>query len=544
MTRKATLAVLLVSTLAGAQTEQSAHLLEQAGMLESAFADYRLVVERNPADLAAYAGLRRVALLMGRQDSLVQMSRRLAAGRPEVPEYRIGVLEGLLAMQRTAEALAEARKLASTWPERLPEVAGALADGAEREVAVDYYLRARAQVGDSSAYSEQLLSLYELRGDVVRATGEIVRIVNRNRAALPGLLPRLAALVRIGVPARLLAECGRIQLVPERARAQAEVYLSSARPEDAVRVMREAVDAQSLYRFGHECEAAGRLDAALLVFSGQDAKPDLARVLRKMGRVDEATTALIGLDTPAARLELGNVHLLARRDFGAAARVFAEVLRRQPDSDDALLGLAAAEVAMGRLDDAAARLGRVRDSSDRFLLLAARSYLYRDKPDSVRLAVRRLAARHPASPLVNDGLELALVADTADRAKGLIRAMRALDAGNYDNAADQARRLLAGEDMTAEMAHLLGAEALSRSGRPDGALALLADYRARFTQGKLRPRVMLQEAIIARDGLRDTDRYRDALDALILAFPESPYAPVARGLLEQAAQSPPEGDLR
>ncbi|MFO7650178.1 MAG: tetratricopeptide repeat protein [bacterium] len=519
-------------------------MLEQAGMLDAAFTEYRMTVERNPGDFAAYTGFRRVALLTGHQDSLVQTSRRLAVGRPDVPEYRIGLLEGLLAMRRTAEALTEARGLASTWPARLPDVAGVLADGGEREAAVDYYLRARSQIGDSSAYSEQLLSLHERRGDAVRAAVELVRIVNRNRSALPGLLPWLSALARGAAQGRLLAECGRIRWEPERVRAQAEVYLANARAEEAVRVMRAGADAQSLYRFGHECEAAERLDAALLVFAGQDAKSDHARVLRKMGRVDEAAAVLAGLDTPTAKLELGNLYLFARRDFPAAAKAFADVLRRQPDCDDALYGLAAAEVAMGRLADAAARLEQVRDSSDRFLLLAARLYLYRHKPDSVRASVSLLAARHPTSPLVNDGLELALVADTTDRAEALIQAMQALDVGEYDDAVDRARRLMAGEDVTAELAHLVGADALSKAGRPRGALVLLGDYRARFAQGKLRPRVMLEEAVILRDGLGDVVRYREALDALIMAFPDSPYAPVARGLLEQAVQVAPAGGLR
>jgi hypothetical protein len=119
-----------------------------------------------------------------------------------------------------------------------------------------------------------------------------------------------------------------------------------------------------------------------------------------------------------------------------------------------------------------------------------------------------------------------------------------LDVGEYDDAAVRARRLLTGDDVTAELAHLVGADALSKAGRPRDALVLLGDYRARFAQGKLRPRVMLEEAVILRDGLGDVGRYREALDALILAFPDSPYAPVARGLLEQAAQFGPAGGLR
>jgi len=94
------MAVLLLASvvLAHAQSYTSGLVLEQAGQLSQAFEEYRLAVNKNPKDLAAFVGLVRLADGLKRDDTLVAVSRRLEKQYPDVPEYSFGLAGGLLAV--------------------------------------------------------------------------------------------------------------------------------------------------------------------------------------------------------------------------------------------------------------------------------------------------------------------------------------------------------------------------------------------------------------------------------------------------------------
>jgi tetratricopeptide (TPR) repeat protein len=518
-------------------------MLEQAGMFEPACLEYRLVVLRDPGSLAGFEGLRRTAALAGREDTLIQVSRVLIEAHPKEFEYRLGLMQGLLAMQRRSEALAEARRAESEWPGRTPSIAEALAQGGALAEAVDYYLRGRARAGDSSAFDEQLLDLHERMGDSFRAAGELVRLLNRDSANLMAMLPRIAELASRLPQGQLLGVLANISKPAARARAQAEVYLALGRGAEAVRLMKSTVSRGDLLEFGRYCESTRRLEQALEVYSLAGAPVDRSRVLRKLGRVEEAAALLGQLQDPAARVELGDLRLFTQRDYADAARLYREVLRVQPTREEVVRRLAASEMGLGQLDAAAARLDKLPTPSDSALLLLTKIQLFRHKPDSARAAVGRLAARHPLSPLLNDALQLALVADTTSRAMILADAIHALEIGDNDAAVTRARRLTAGADVVAELALLTAADALGRAKKPRDAVEQVDRYLATFDRGRLRPQALLQKALLLRDGLGDTAGYRAQLRELVVAFPGSPCAPVARAMLE-AGNASPAGGIR
>jgi tetratricopeptide (TPR) repeat protein len=422
-------------------------------------------------------------------------------------------------------------------------LAAMLADGGQPAEALRYWRQARAASGDSSAYASQIVAAYEAAGDVAGAVREIVDELGRRPKAFPDFRQRIAAHASRGSAARLLAEVGRIPDATTRARAHAAVYLATRRVPEAVRVMKGLGDRAALLQFGRECEDESTLEAAAAVYRDLEMHVDAARVLRRLGRSSEARRELEQTSGVEAQVELGSL-LLEGREFERAAAVFESALRQRPGDEAAAFGLGSARLGQGRLAEArTAALGRGQQS-DRLLLLVARSHFYAGDFDSCRVRVMELARRFPRSALVNDGLELAVVAGAGDRAGELARAMLDFEVG--DDAAGVARaRALTGADTLLEShALLLLARFDLRQGRPRDALARLDTLVARYPAGPLAPRAEYDKAVIYRDELHDDAKYKEALERLVLTALGSPWAPVARSLLAEANQPVGGTDIR
>jgi hypothetical protein len=166
-------------------------------------------------------------------------------------------------------------------------------------------------------------------------------------------------------------------------------------------------------------------------------------------------------------------------------------------------------------------------------MLMVRVLFYLGELDTCRAQALRLAQQTPNSMLVNDALELALLCGSGERATELGDAMMELEQGRPEVALAEARGLSSGEDVVAEHAWFLAAEARVASGRPKDALAELDSFVVRFDASPRRARARFRQATLLRDVLKDESAFRKKLEELVVAFPGSAYAPVARALLEE-----------
>jgi outer membrane protein assembly factor BamD (BamD/ComL family) len=144
--------------------------------------------------------------------------------------------------------------------------------------------------------------------------------------------------------------------------------------------------------------------------------------------------------------------------------------------------------------------------------------------------------------LVNDGLELAVLTGSGDRAKELARLMLDYETGVSDT--NKARALAEGDDPVAEQAWFLLARFLRREHKPKEALTALDRYRARFGSSSLAPRARLEQASVYLDELKDEAKYRETLEQLIVEYPGSAYVPIARNLLTVATKPVAPGGIR
>jgi tetratricopeptide (TPR) repeat protein len=273
------------------------------------------------------------------------------------------------------------------------------------------------------------------------------------------------------------------------------------------------------------------------VYQGQKAHADAARVLRLMGRVSEAQAELALDSGTGALVELGELYR-GQGDFQRAVESYQRVLARQPNHEPAAFGLASALLGLGRTGPArAAARGKSESSipsSDRLLFLVARTFFYEGQFDSAGAYVAELVGRFPQSRLVNDGLELAVLTGSGDRAKELARLM--LDYETGGGGTSRAEALAEGSDPVAEQAWFLLAHFLRRERKPKDALAALDRYRQRFSSSSLAPKARLAQAELYLEDLKDEAKYREALEQLIVEYPGSAYVPIARSLLVEAGR--------
>jgi tetratricopeptide (TPR) repeat protein len=529
---------LALATLALGQSYTSGLMLEQAGQLDRAFDEYRLALDKNPGDRPAYEGLARLAEQLKRYDTLVAVSRRLAKQYPDVSDYSQGLIGALLLMKRPADARAEGRRVAAKWPDRLPALAEVFAVHEDYAAAIEYYEQARKQGSDVLSTADRLVDLYQRAGQPGQAIREIVSILNTSPRMLDGYRQKLSAIaVRGG--AGIAGELEKVSDPVVRARAQAVVYLATKKEAEAVRALKPVLTAQELYRFASECVAQGALRAALAVYQEQKAHADAARVLRLMGRIKEAQAELAMDSGIGAQFELGELYL-SQGDFQRAAESYQRVLSRQPNHEPAAFGLASALLGFGRTEPARAAARKPGTPSDRLLYLVARTFFYEGQFDSAGAAVSELVKRFPQSRLVNDGLELAVVSGSGDRARELARLMLTFETGDLDTS--KATKLAEGNDPVAEQALFLLARFLRREHKPKEALVVLDRYRQRFGTSALAPKARLEQAELYRDELKDEAKYREALEQLIVEYPGSAYVPIARSLLAETEKPvAPEG---
>jgi len=529
------LAVLLLAVGAGVAQAQSAGsglILERAGQLERALEEYRLVLDRNPQDRPAYDGFLRLGEQLGQLDTLVAVSRRLARQYPDRSDFSCGLVGGLLALKRTSEARVEARRAAEKWPDRLAQLAEVFAKNADFASAIEYYEQAREKGGDAFSIADRLIDLRLSAGKPGPAAREIASALDTSPHMLDHFRQKLsAAAVRGG--AAVAGELNRIQDLKVRDRALAVVYLATGREAEAVRVLKPVLTAPEFHQFARECEAQGALRAALAAYQELNAHVDAARVLRLTGRVREAKAELAMDNGIEAQFELGELQR-DQREFGSALESYQRVLSRQPRHEPASFGLAAAFLGLGRTETARAAARKSGTLSDRLLLLLARTFFYEGQFDSAGACVSELVKRFPQSNLANDGLELAVMTASGDRARELARLLLAYETGAVDTG--RVRALSEGDDPVAEQSLFLLARFLSREQRPKDALAVLDRYRQRFATSALAPRARLEQAVLYLEGLKDEARYRETLEQLIVEYPGSAYVPIARSLRDRAAR--------
>lgn len=523
--------LLLSSSPSLAQSFHNARALEQAGLLDAAWQEYRALVQRNPTDTLSFWALLRLSSQPAQAETLASISHNLAERFPDVAAFALGRVAGLLGSGHRTEALLQARSFNRRWPQRAIDLAQILRQGGETGAAIGY-LRSYspAEPARRHAAADLLFQLLDQTNQPVPATEQIAVLVNLEPTLLASYTDRLYAYGNRSDPRRLLAALEQILDPPTRARAQALVLAGAGREKEAVRLLKKHLSTQELYQVGRDAESRAAMQFALAIYQELGMHADQGRVLRQLGRTTEALAALALDSGPAATFELATLHR-ENANIEAAAAAYRRVLQKRPDDTQSLIGLATVQLNLGQPESARLTIQRVRRDTDQTLLFKARLAFLQGQFDTCTEYARTLSARFPASFLANDGLELIMLTLAGDRSLMLSRAMLDYETGHHEAARQKAKQLAQGDDPVATQAYLLLARLLRNQRQPQQALALLDSALARPVARQTKPRLQLEQADIWHKDLNNLSRYRQTLEDLILKFPATPYAAIARGLI-------------
>ncbi len=234
---------------------------------------------------------------------------------------------------------------------------------------------------------------------------------------------------------------------------------------------------------------------------------------------------------------LGTLHQESRKDFGAAATVFGEIVERFPEdplAPEALLRQAASladagtpELALGAIDRMEEMFPRDRASVPRARLLAARILVRQGRFPDALSRYRSLMVDFPATDAaLGAPLEIAAhYAQSGEAEAARSTLQRAVDdyARMRSEKAGSREAVVAGE---------MEVVALSRLERWSEAADRLIALTLEYPNQPRNPMRMVEAAAIARDRLNDPAKAAEILDQLAERYSESPLAAKAR---EEAA---------
>jgi len=477
-----------------------------------------------------YESYKNLAFQSGEVEKFLKFSHKLLVLNPENPEIITGIAEGDFRLGEKSEGMKYLESLFKKQPEEVRRIGPLLRRwGMERE-AIRFYERYRKRRKESCAYAFEIASISEDLGDYKRATLEMIKLLNKSDN--PYYERTLVSYISKVDPDFIIKKAKGIKRERTRSKVLARLYLSLQRYEDVEKELKK-IPQRELSEFARIAweEKAYPLAASLYGRLGDCINQ--ARALERAGRVEEAIKALERDDSPAGIMERARLYLSAH-NFEKASHLY----ERVKGNPQAIYGLTKAYIGMGELDKAEELLRGIREPTDKTLFWLFKINLFKKNFDSAQTYINRLAIRYPESPLLNDALEYGVLISMRPRHLGeYIQAMLLYEIGEYEKGIEILRKIISSNGELSTNAYLLLAQFYKAEDRPSLSISAYKELKERFPKSPLLPKALLEEALLYRD-LKNEKRYRETLRELVLNYPTSPQAPIARELLESLGKTP------
>lgn len=507
------LAVSLLKGDDGAGGQEALELLEQT-------------LEQDPGQLAASLALVSGLLQAGDYDKALETAERLGETYPRsaAPWTLAGIAHGAQGHLDAARAAFE-RALAIMPGE--PSASANLAAIAEHQGRIDeargYLEESLERFPDHTDTQVRLARLEAAHGDSERYRSLLEEAIQRSPESLQPFLLVAAGHLRAGDAAaglavleeahdlhgsdpRYLALRGALQLRAGDARGAVDTFTR--------RTELEPQSAEAFYQLANASAAAGdargfedALLRALSLDAGHEQAMDLVRHYLDDPRIERplearlvSLRAHLGVESPLL-LRVEGARALARGDGAGAEEVFLRAMRLHPGEEPWVVGLARAQLAQGRGQQARKTLAdwlAEHPESDRVRLVLADTYLGLGDDARALETFRQLSERFPDDPMVHNNL--AWLMRGSDPETALTHARRAVELSGGREAAmldtlgvvlielgqyQEARQALgqamelAGSDPSIAYHHAL---AMARAGDAESAKGVLMGLLARDVQ--------------------------------------------------------------
>lgn len=477
-----------------------------------------------------YEHYKALALQSGEAKNFCEFSHKLLALNPENPEIIMGLAEGNFRLGERDKGMKYLENLFKKWPEEIRKIGPLLRRYGMEEEAIVFYERYRKKRKDDYAYAFEIASISEDLGDYKRATLEIIKLLNKSddpyyERTLTGYISKVD-------PNFIIKKAKGIKGKRTRSRVLARLYLSLHRYKDAEKELKGNTprELSEFARIAFE-EEAYELAASLYGRLGDYINQ--ARVLEKTGRVEEAIKVLESNNSSPAIMERARLYL-AIHNFKRAS----ELYKRIKGTPQAIYGLTKAYIGMGDFDKAEKLLKGIKEPTDKTLFWLFKINLFKRNFDSARIYINKLAFRYPASPLLNDALEYGVIISIRPQyLDEYIQAMLLYETGNYEKGEEILKKIMSSNGELSDDAYLLLAKFYKAEDKPTLSISAYRELKEKFPKSHLLPRALLEEAQLYKS-LKDEERYKQTLRELVLDYPTSTQAPIARELLESLGKPP------
>lgn len=517
---------------------------ESSGQLDAARNAYMSVLRFGTLNTDAYQRYEALEIRTANYDHLVRFTDTLLGRNPGNAVLLMGKAEGLIRLDQKSQGIAILNGLIRTQPEYASRVGAVFGAAGMYQEAIQTYLDCRRRQNTPGSFASNLVGLYEKVGDYAGATREAVSMLNADPRLAEAYGGKFQFYARKSSAAQVLAELAQIKDPDARADLRAEVLLASGQTGAALDEIAAMNSLPGTLQFAQFCEQSGYLDAASELYGRLGRQYDQARILRKQGKVQQAATILEASDDPNALFELAELQRIELHDYLKAAGNYCRVIRSLSSNPlaqtasglslqlAACAPLAECQLRLGRLNDARQTLlGAPRRTGDVLFGLAQVAF-FQDSLDSCQSAVNELMRTSPDNPLVNDALELALLAARGgDGLKNYARARFDFLQGNLNRAIDEGKTLVRTDSNWADEAYLLLADCYRQQKEPNQALGALEELEQNRPSSPFRAKARYQAALTYLEDLKDEDRYEKIMASVYVDFPESPYSALARNRL-------------
>lgn len=535
----AAICILVTLSAALAQDLNQAQRYEARGQLALAKAIYEAFLTNKPFNPAVYNSYYRVSFGLKNYQEFLTLSLDLLKNNPQSPELLISIGEAYLKLDKKKEGLNYLQQSFNLAPDLVGRISTVLSQEKMFKDGIRFLLDYRKLKKRVSGYEPMLIDLYEADGDYQKAAYEITEFLNTNPANLPQYEAKLRYYLTKTNPSIIFRELNQLTNKQLRVRLLSKLYLSQNRYPEAVAEIRTLGSEIELYGFARIAENQEQYPVAAELFQELGRGSDQARVLRKMGKVIEATEVLKQVSGIEARFELAELQRIELKDNQSAKENYLLVIKQRP-TDQAYYGLVASLMSLGQLGEAKKYLAKIGRMTDQSLFTLSQIYFYEGQFDSCKNYISELSKNFPASPLLNDALEIGvLLAEGGANLTDFALASFNYALNQYDDGIKLAKKLINQSDKLAEYSFLLLAKLYLAKKEPNLALSALQELKTKFPNSRLLPKAKFEQAKIYSEKLNDGIKYQQTLEELIVEFPGSPYSSIARNLIAKAQKPEP-----
>jgi tetratricopeptide (TPR) repeat protein len=535
----ATTCLLVILSTVLAQDLNQAQRHEARGQLALAKAIYEAFLTNKPFNPSVYNSYYRVSFGLKNYQEFLTFSLNLLKNNPQSPELLISIGEAYLKLDKKKEGLNYLQQSFSLAPDLVGRISTILSQEKMFKDGIRFLLDYRKLKKRVTGYEPMLIDLYEADNDYQKAAYEITEFLNANPAHLPQYEAKLRYYLTKTNPSIIFRELNRLTNKELRARLLSKLYLSQNRYPEAVAEIKTLGSETELYGFARFAENQEQYPIAAELYQELGRGSDQARVLRKMGKVIEATEVLKQVSGIEARFELAELQRIELKDNQSAKENYLLVIKQRP-TDQAYYGLVASLMSLGQLGEAKKYLAKIGRMTDHSLFTLSQIYFYEGQFDSCKNYISELSKNFPASPLLNDALEIGvLLAEGGANLTDFALASFNYALNQYDDGINIAKKLINQSDKVAEYSFLLLARLYLAKKEPNLGLSALQELKTKFPDSRLLPKAKFEQAKIYSEKLKDEVKYQQTLEELIVEFPSSPYSSIARNLISKAQKPEP-----